>query len=94
MLVKHGMREGAAGSECGRTYTDFVLRLTAGLALVAAIVWSCLLFGIGLDDLTSDHTRPGVIFSVVVLPLVILGAAYVVARLVRRRTRTVRSDRS
>jgi hypothetical protein len=71
-----------------------VLRLTAVLALVAAIVWSCLLFGIGLDDITSNHTRPGVIFSVVVLPLVIVGALYAVARLVRSRVKAFRSHRS
>ncbi len=73
-----------------------MLRLTAVLALVAAIVWSCLLFGIGLDDLTNDHTRPGVIFSVVALPLVIVAAAYAVARLVRdRRSKAAaRSGRS
>ena len=61
-----------------------MLRSTAVLALIAAIVWACLLFGIGLDDLTNDHTRPGVIVSVVVLPLVIVAALYAVAVLVRR----------
>ncbi len=66
-----------------------MLRLTAALALVAAIAWSCLLFGIGLDDLTNNDTRPGVIFSLVVLPLVIAGASYGVARLVRARRRAV-----
>ena len=71
-----------------------MLRLTALLALVAAIVWSCLLFGIGLDDITNDHTRPGVIFSLVVLSLVIGGALYAVVRLVRGRVRAFRSDRS
>jgi hypothetical protein len=71
-----------------------VLRLTAVLALVAAIVWSCLLFGIGLDDLTNNNTRPGVIFSLVVLPVVIAGALYAVARLVRGRVKAFRSDRS
>jgi hypothetical protein len=73
-----------------------VLRLTAVLALVAAIVWSCLLFGIGLDDLTNDNTRPGVIFSVVVLPLVIVAAVYAVGRLVRdrRAKAAARSGRS
>jgi len=63
-----------------------VLRLTGVLALVAVLVWSCLLFGIGLDDLTNDDTRPGVIFSLVVLPLVIVGAAYAVSRVARRRS--------
>jgi hypothetical protein len=71
-----------------------LLRLTALLALVAAIAWSCLLFGIGLDDLTNSDTRPGVIFSLVVLPLVIAGALYAVARLVRSRVKAFRSDKS
>ena len=62
-----------------------MLKLTAVLALVAAIVWSCLLFGIGLDDLLNDHTQPGVIVSMIVLPLVIVGALYAVGRVVRGR---------
>jgi hypothetical protein len=58
-------------------------RLTIAFALVAAVVWSCLLFGIGLDDLTNDNTRPGVIFSLVVLPILIAGLLYFIVRLVR-----------
>ena len=51
-------------------------RAIIGLALVATLVWCLLLFGIGLDDLTDRRTHPGVIFSLVVLPLVIGGACY------------------
>jgi hypothetical protein len=69
-----------------------VLRLAAAHGLVAVLAWCCLLFGIGLDDLTNDHSEPGVIFSVVVLPIFIAGALYGIARLVRRRAPT-RPDR-
>jgi hypothetical protein len=31
------------------------------VVLVCVLAWCCLLFGIGLDDLTNDHTKPGVI---------------------------------
>ena len=60
-------------------------RLTGVLALLAVLAWTCLLFGIGLDDLTNDHTRPGVIFSVVVLPILIALAVYAIVRLARPR---------
>ena len=53
-----------------------VRRLAAALALIAAIAWCCLLFGVGLDDLTDQHTQPGVIFSIVILPLCIIAATY------------------
>ena len=66
-----------------------MLRLTAALALVAALAWSCLLFGIGLDDLTNDHTTPGVIFSLVVLPIVIGGVLYGLGRVLRRTQKTL-----
>jgi len=64
-------------------------RLTGVLALLAVLAWTCLLFGVGLDDLTNDHTRPGVIFSVVVLPILIVVAVYAIVRLARpsRRSR-------
>jgi hypothetical protein len=62
-----------------------VRRLTGVLALLAVLAWTCLLFGIGLDDLTNDHTRPGVIFSVVVLPVLIGLAVYAIVRLARPR---------
>jgi hypothetical protein len=62
-----------------------VRRLTGVLALLAVLAWTCLLFGIGLDDLTNDHTRPGVIFSVVVLPILIALAVYAIVRLARPR---------
>jgi len=61
-----------------------VRRLTGVLALLAVLAWTCLLFGIGLDDLTNDHTRPGVIFSVVLLPILIVSALYVLIRLMRQ----------
>ena len=66
-------------------------RLTGVLALLAVLAWTCLLFGIGLDDLTNDHTRPGVIFSVVVLPLLIGLALYAIVRLARPSRRSQRS---
>ncbi|HZT53040.1 MAG TPA: hypothetical protein VE995_01515 [Gaiellaceae bacterium] len=50
-------------------------RLTIALGLLAALAWSCLLFGIGLDDLTDGDTKPGVIFSVTVLSLLVVSAA-------------------
>jgi hypothetical protein len=68
-----------------------VRRLTGVLALLAVLAWTCLLFGIGLDDLTNDHTRPGVIFSVVVLPLLIGLALYAIVRLARPSRRSQRS---
>jgi len=48
-------------------------RATVLLALVAALAWCCLLFGIGLDDLTDGHTKPGVIFAIVALTILIGG---------------------
>lgn len=53
-----------------------MLRLALALTLVAVLAWSCLLFGIGLDDLGNSRTEPGVIFSVVVLPVLIAGIGY------------------
>ena len=58
-------------------------RATIALALVAALAWCCLLFGIGLDDLTNGDTKPGVVFSIAVLTVLIGGLLYVVWRLVR-----------
>ena len=58
-------------------------RLTIALALVAALVWCCLLFGIGLDDLTNGDTKPGVIFAIVVLSLLIGGLVYAVWQALR-----------
>jgi hypothetical protein len=58
-------------------------RATIALALLAALAWSCLLFGIGLDDLTNGHTRPGVISAIVLLCLVIAGLLYAIWRVVR-----------
>jgi hypothetical protein len=69
-----------------------VLRLTGVLACVAAIVWCCLLFGIGLDDLTNDHTRPGVIVSVVLLPLLVCVLLYGGKRLIRPRQSSRRNE--
>jgi hypothetical protein len=60
-------------------------KATLGLVLVAALAWSCLLFGIGLDDLTDGHTKPGVIFSVVTLTVLIAALIYVGWRLLRPR---------
>jgi hypothetical protein len=55
------------------------------MALVATILRCLLLFGIGLDDLMNRHTRPGVIFSVVLLPFLIVGAAFGLVRLASPR---------
>jgi hypothetical protein len=52
------------------------------VVLVCVLAWCCLLFGIGLDDLTNDHTKPGVIFSIAVLVLLIGGILYALYRLV------------
>jgi len=65
------------------SYIPTVLRLALALGLLAVLAWSCLLFGVGLDDLTNEHTEPGVIFSVVVLPIIIGAVAYGFWRLVR-----------
>jgi hypothetical protein len=62
------------------------------LALVATILWCLLLFGIGLGDLMNRDTHPGVIFSLVVLPLLIIGAALLLIRL-RARQRPTRFAR-
>jgi hypothetical protein len=59
-------------------------RALLALAPVATILWCLLLFGIGLDDLMNRHTRPGVILSVVVLPFLIVGAAFWLVRLAFR----------
>lgn len=56
-------------------------RLTIALAVVAALAWCCLLFGIGLDDLTDGDTKPGVVFSIVVVTLGIVGLLYLGWRL-------------
>ena len=58
-------------------------RGTIALALVAGLAWSCLLFGIGLDDLTNGHTKTGVIFSVVLLVIFITALLYIIWRLLR-----------
>lgn len=58
-------------------------RATIALALVAALAWSCLLFGIGLDDLTNDRTKPGVIFSIVTLSVLIVVLLYALWRVLR-----------
>jgi hypothetical protein len=56
---------------------------TVTLVLLAALAWSCLLFGVGLDDLTDGHTRPGVIASIVLLCLVIAGLLFAIWRVTR-----------
>lgn len=58
-------------------------RATVALALVAALVWCCLLFGIGLDDLTDGDSKPGVMFSIVVLTVLIAGLGYAIWRVTR-----------
>ena len=63
-------------------------RITAALAFAGALAWCCLLFGIGLNDLTNRHTTPGVIFAVVVLPLLIGGLLYGIWRVLPSSART------
>jgi hypothetical protein len=65
-------------------------RATIALALVAGLAWSCLLFGIGLDDLANGHTKPGVIFSIVVLSLSIAALLFAIGRLLRSHLATRR----
>jgi hypothetical protein len=65
-------------------------KATIALALVAGLAWSCLLFGIGLDDLTNGHTKPGVIFSIVVLSLSIAALLFAIGRLLRSHLATRR----
>jgi hypothetical protein len=60
-------------------------RATIALILVAALAWCLLLFGIGLDDLTNGRTKPGVIFSIVVLSVLIALLGYVIWRMVGPR---------
>jgi hypothetical protein len=60
-------------------------KATISLVLVAVLAWCCLLFGIGLDDLTDGHTRAGVIFSVVTLSLLIAALIYAGWRLLLPR---------
>jgi len=57
-------------------------RITVAVGLLAALAWSCLLFGIGLDDLMDGNSKPGVIFSLVLLAMLLAVAAYVLWRLV------------
>jgi hypothetical protein len=58
-------------------------RATVALAVVAALVWSFLLFGIGLDDLTAGDTKPGVIVALVLLVVLIVVLLIALTRLVR-----------
>lgn len=58
-------------------------RATIAAALLAALVWCLLLFGIGLDDLTNGNTKPGVIFSIATLVVLIAGLAYALWLVVR-----------
>jgi membrane protein DedA with SNARE-associated domain len=55
------------------------------LTALAALAWSGLLFGIGLDDLSDGDTRLGVIFSIALLLLVIAGLAYAIWRVGRHQ---------
>ena len=57
-------------------------RATIAIALVATLAWCLLLFGIGLDDLTDGHAKPGVIFSIVTLSLLIAALVYAVGRVI------------
>jgi hypothetical protein len=61
--------------------------VTLALALLAALGWCLLLFGIGLDDLTNGHTKPGVIFSLAALVAFIGALLYVIWRAVRPAVR-------
>jgi ABC-type transport system involved in cytochrome c biogenesis permease subunit len=57
-----------------------VRRITVAVALVGTLAWCLLLFGIGLDDLQSGRTEPGIVFAVVVLAVLIAGLVYAVWR--------------
>ncbi len=63
-------------------------RIVLVLALTVSLAWCCLLFGIGLNDLTNRETKPGVIFSTVVLVLLIGSLVYWIWRIVRARIRS------
>jgi hypothetical protein len=60
---------------------------TVAVVLICALAWCCLLFGIGLDDLTDSRTNPGAIFSVIVLLLLIAGLLYGLYKLVNPAVR-------
>jgi hypothetical protein len=75
-------------------YTVRVTRITAAVALLALAAWCCLLFGIGLDDLFNRRTEPGVIFSVVVIPLMVGGLLFGARRVVRSRSVRRSTERS
>jgi hypothetical protein len=53
------------------------------LGLLAVLGWCLLLFGIGLNDLTNNHTKPGVIFSVVMLVILIPAVLYAIWKVAR-----------
>jgi hypothetical protein len=66
-------------------YPHTMWRLALALALVAAIAWCCLLFGIGLDDIANERTEPGVVFSIVILPLCVIALSYGLSRTLRSK---------
>ena len=65
-------------------------RIAISGALVATLGWCLLLFGVGLDDLLNGRTKPGIVFAVVMLILLIAGLGYAVWRVaspLRQRSR-------
>jgi hypothetical protein len=68
-------------------------RATIGLALIAALAWCGLLFGIGLDDLTNGDTKPGVVFAIVTLCILIVALLYAIWRLLRPLAKRLRAAR-
>ena len=61
------------------------MRIAALVVLGAAIGWVLVLFGYGVDRLLHDHTRPGVIATVVSMPLVFAGLVWFGINLCRGR---------
>jgi hypothetical protein len=59
-------------------------RLAIAVALLATLGWCLLLFGVGLDDLLNGRSRPGVIFAIVLLAVLIAVLAYAGWRLAPR----------
>ena len=58
-------------------------RLFLALGLLVVLAWVCLLFGVGLDDLADGRTAPGVIFSMVMIPVILLALLYAIWRALR-----------
>jgi hypothetical protein len=58
-------------------------RAVVALGLLTALAWCLLLFGIGLDDLTDNNTKPGAILSIALLVILIPAFLYGIWRALR-----------